>query len=100
MHPPRSPSSMHLRETVTLREQIEYPARIRHEALLAQRLRVSRRRLFVAENQHRQTLVLSVERLHDRGARTRERQAVNLQACVERRVARQQAFDRRTIRCR
>ena len=83
---------------MTLREQVEDPARIGYEALLAQRLGICRRRLFVAENQNWQTLVLSVERVHDRRARTWKRQAANIQACVERRIAREQTFDRRAIR--
>lgn len=85
-------------ENRALREQVEDPARIRHEALVAQLLRIGGRRLFVAENQYRQTLMLGIERLHNRGARTWERQAANIQLCVERRVAGQQAFDRRAIR--
>lgn|ERR1700722_3887509 len=89
---------MDLRKTVAFGEQIQDSTRVGHEAFVAERLCVRGYRMLVSENQHWQSLVILVERSDNRLARARKRQTMNIKPCGLRRVAGQQAFDRRAIR--
>jgi hypothetical protein len=54
--------------------------------------------MFITEDQHRQTLMIRVERLYRHLARTRKRQALNIEARGFRWVACKQPFNRRAVR--
>ena len=57
---------MDLGETVALGEQIQNATRVGHEVSPAERPCIGGHRMLVSENQHRQALVVLVERSDDR----------------------------------
>ena len=87
-----------LRKPVALGEQIQDATRVGHEAFVAERLHVGRHWMFVSENQDGQIWWSASTPPDHCLARARKRQSMNIKAWWLRRIAGQQAFDRRPIR--